>query len=106
MNLTYADLAKMIDHSLLNPALTAAELKAGCHLALEYDVASVCILPYYLKRCADILRGSAVTLYLVIEEPLKSGHSVDATVSYQGTASAVPTRKQEGLGLQPLLSAN
>ena len=39
-------------------------------------------------RRLRVLRGSAVTLYLVIEEPLESGHSVDATASYQGTASA------------------
>ena len=43
---TYAELAKMIDHSLLQPALTDAELEAGCQLAREYDVASVCIKPY------------------------------------------------------------
>ena len=60
MNYTYAELAKMIDHSLLNPTLTAAELEAGCKLALAYDTASVCILPYYLRRCAEILRGSTV----------------------------------------------
>ncbi len=43
---SYEALAKMIDHSLLNPALTVEELEAGCRLALPYDVASVCILPY------------------------------------------------------------
>ena len=52
---TYDDLAKMIDHSLLNPSLTASDLEAGCGLAVEYDVASVCILPFYLKRCAERL---------------------------------------------------
>ena len=40
--------------------LTAEELEAGCRLAREYDVASVCILPYYLKRCAELLAGSTV----------------------------------------------
>jgi deoxyribose-phosphate aldolase len=60
MNYTYNDIAKMIDHSLLNPSLTVADLEAGCQLALTYDVASVCILPYYLKRCSEILRGSQV----------------------------------------------
>ncbi len=59
-NYTYADIAKMIDHSLLNPSLTTKELEDGCALALSYDVASVCILPYYAKRCAEILRGSTV----------------------------------------------
>ena len=57
---TYPDIAKMIDHSLLNPALTVPELEAGCELALRYDVASVCILPYYAARCAALLAGSTV----------------------------------------------
>lgn len=59
-NYTYLDCAKMIDHSLLNPTLTATDLEAGCRLALAYDVASVCILPYYLPRCAELLKGSNV----------------------------------------------
>mgnify|MGYP003787742019 CR=1 FL=1 len=58
MNYTYADVAKMIDHSLLNPTLSQQDLDDGCRLAVEYDVASVCIMPYSLKRCAEILRGS------------------------------------------------
>ncbi len=69
MNYTYNDIAKMIDHSLLNPSLTAEQLEAGCKLALEYDTASVCILPYYLKRCADILRGSNVRASTTIGFP-------------------------------------
>src|SRR5258706_13160146 len=50
----------MIDHSLLNPTLTVAELEASCRLALDYNVASVCILPYYAARCAEVLAGSTV----------------------------------------------
>jgi deoxyribose-phosphate aldolase len=57
---SYPDVAKMIDHSLLNPALTVPELEAGCQLALRYDVASVCILPYYARRCAQLPAGSTV----------------------------------------------
>jgi deoxyribose-phosphate aldolase len=57
---SYREIAKMIDHSLLNPALTTQELDAGCNVAREYEVASVCILPYYLVRCAELLRGSGV----------------------------------------------
>jgi deoxyribose-phosphate aldolase len=57
---TYRDLAKMIDHSLLKPMLTEAELDAGCLLARELDVASVCILPYYLERAVKLLHGSDV----------------------------------------------
>ena len=74
---SYANLAKMIDHSLLNPTLTAADLDGGCNLALAYDVASVCILPYYLRQCADILRGSAVNASTTIGFP-HGGHATAA----------------------------
>jgi len=60
MDYTYLDIAKMIDHSLLNPTLSAEELEKGCRLAVQYDVATVCIMPYYVKRCAEILAGSRV----------------------------------------------
>ena len=56
----YEDIAKMIDHSLLNPALTTHELEAGCALAVRYNTASVCILPYYTARCKELLDGSTV----------------------------------------------
>jgi len=69
MNYTYEDIAKMIDHSLLNPTLTVADLEAGCRLAVAYNVASVCILPYYLKLCAALLRGSTVKASTTIGFP-------------------------------------
>jgi deoxyribose-phosphate aldolase len=56
----YESIAKMIDHSLLNPALTTQELEDGCALALRYNVASVCIMPYYLGRCAELLAETTV----------------------------------------------
>lgn len=71
---TYSDVAKMIDHSLLNPTLTVDELERGIQLALDYDDASVCILPYYLKRCAELLRGSDVRASTTIGFP-HGGHT-------------------------------
>jgi deoxyribose-phosphate aldolase len=76
----YADISKMIDHSLLNPALTARELEAGCELAVAYDVASVCIMPYYLRRCADMLRGSTVRASTTIGFP-HGGHATATKVA-------------------------
>ena len=73
-NFTYEDIAKMIDHSLLNPALSVKDLEAGIQLALAYDVASVCILPYYLKRCAELLSGSTVKASTTIGFP-HGGHT-------------------------------
>ena len=56
----YNDISSMLDHALLNPSLSSDELDRGCQLAVEYNVASVCILPYYVRQCAQILRGSPV----------------------------------------------
>ena len=74
MDYTYLDIAKMIDHSLLNPSMTDEELEQGIQVALEYDVASVCIMPYYLKRCAELLKGSAVNASTTIGFP-HGGHT-------------------------------
>ncbi len=74
MTYTYSDISKMIDHSLLNPTLTAAQLEAGCRLATAYDTASVCILPYYLRRCAEILQGTTVKPSTTIGFP-HGGHT-------------------------------
>src|SRR6187399_3706931 len=71
---TYTQISKMIDHSLLQPTMTVADLEAGCQLALAYDVASVCIMPYYLRRCAEILAGSTVQPSTTIGFP-HGGHS-------------------------------
>lgn len=60
MDYTYEQIAKLIDHSLLDPALTDEALEAGCQLARRYQVASVCIKPYYLARCVELLAGSNV----------------------------------------------
>src|SRR5687768_1556876 len=80
MNYTYSDVAKMIDHSLLNPALPQKDLEEGCRLAVECDVASVCIMPYALKRCAELLRGSTVKASTTIGFP-HGGHTITVKVA-------------------------
>src|SRR5437868_13924947 len=70
---TYAQIAKMIDHSLLQQPLTDDELDRGCRLAREYDVASVCIKPYYVRRAAELLAGSTVAVGTTIGFP-HGGH--------------------------------
>lgn len=80
MNYTYLDISKMIDHSLLNPTLTADDLEAGCRLAKAYDVASVCIMPFALKRCADMLQGTTVRASTTIGFP-HGGHTTAVKVA-------------------------
>ena len=76
----YRSIAKMIDHSLLNPSLTTIELEEGCALALRYDVASVCILPYSLTRCAELLAGSTVNPSTTIGFP-HGGHTTNIKIA-------------------------
>ena len=70
----------MIDHSLLSPALIEADLENGCTLALSYQVASVCIMPYYLARCAEILRGSVVQPSTTVGFP-HGGHTTSVKLA-------------------------
>jgi deoxyribose-phosphate aldolase len=70
---TYAQIAKMIDHSLLQQPLTDDELDRGCKLAREYDVASVCIKPYYVRQAAELLAGSTVAVGTTVGFP-HGGH--------------------------------
>jgi deoxyribose-phosphate aldolase len=80
MDYTYQDIAKTIDHSLLNPTLTDQELEQGCRLALDFGCASVCIMPYYLKRCAEILKASTVKAGTTIGFP-HGGHATATKVA-------------------------
>lgn len=81
MKYTYSELAKMIDHSLLNPTLTDRELEEGCAVAAKYQVASVCIKPYYVRRAAELLKGSGVLVGTVIGFP--HGGSVTEVKRYE-----------------------
>jgi len=63
MKYSYEDLAKMIDHSLLHPTMTDQDLEDGCKLAAKYQVASVCIKPYAVKRAAELLKPGGTLVY-------------------------------------------
>jgi deoxyribose-phosphate aldolase len=81
MKYTVEELAKMIDHSLLHPTMTDAELEAGCRLAAEYKVASVCIKPYFVARAVELLHGSGVLVGAVIGFP--HGNSYTESKRYE-----------------------
>jgi deoxyribose-phosphate aldolase len=65
----YADIAGMIDHSLLKPFLTDKEIIEGCKLADIYRVASVCVRPSDVKLASDVLKRSNVLVTTVIGFP-------------------------------------
>lgn len=65
-----ANQAAYIDHTLLKPDATLAEIDALCQEALTHSFASVCVNGVHVRRCAEILGGSEVAVCSVIGFPL------------------------------------
>ena len=64
-----AQIAKMIDHSILHPTFDDHKLEEECQVARRYNVASVCVKPYAVKKAVDLLKGSEVAVGCVIAFP-------------------------------------
>jgi deoxyribose-phosphate aldolase len=80
-SLSYSDVAKTIDHSLLKPELDDAFVEAGCRLAAQYDVASVCVRPRDVARAHTLLTSTNVAVGTVIAFP--HGNSRTETKVYE-----------------------
>jgi deoxyribose-phosphate aldolase len=63
-------LASMIDHTLLKPEASRAQVEQLCDEAKQYGFASVCVNPVYVKLCAQRLKGSPVKVCTVVGFPL------------------------------------
>lgn len=66
---TVAELAKMIDHSLLHPTMTDAAVREGCELAAKHKVATACVKPYSVPLAVSVLKGSGVDVCAVASFP-------------------------------------
>lgn len=66
---TYADVAKMIDHSLLRPELTDRDIEEGCRIAREYQVMSVTVRPADIELASRLVQGSGVKVGTVCGFP-------------------------------------
>jgi len=65
-----AGIAALIDHTLLKPDATEAQIAQLCHEARKYNFAAVCVNPTHVKLCAQLLKGSAVRVCTVVGFPL------------------------------------
>lgn len=70
MELTRKEMAALIDHTLLKPTATAADIEALCREAREYGFFSVCVNPCYVQTAVDCLKDSDVKVCTVIGFPL------------------------------------
>lgn len=67
--ITAAEFAKYLDHSLLQPQLTDDEVRDGCLIAVQYRVASACVKPCHVTLASDLLRDSGVFVSTVVGFP-------------------------------------
>ena len=78
----YAKLLSHVDHTLLRPDATWAEIKQICDDALQYHTASICIPASYVRACADYLQGR-IPVCTVIGFP--NGYSTTAVKVFETT---------------------
>lgn len=64
------ELNKFIDHTLLKPEATLAQIEKLCAEAREHKFAAVCVNSYYVKKCVSLLQGSGVKVCTVVGFPL------------------------------------
>ena len=65
-----AGIARMIDHTLLKPDATRADIQKLCREAAEFNFATVCINAFWVAECARLLRGTGVGVCTVVGFPL------------------------------------
>ena len=66
---TFEQIAKTLDHSVLKPEVTAADIAAGAAIALKYDTASYCVQGANIAQAAELLAGSSVPVCATVGFP-------------------------------------
>ncbi len=77
--MTLKEIAKLLDHSTLQPFLTDDDIRRGCDIALKYETATVCARPGDMKIVTSALKGSTVLPCTVIGFP-HGAHTTDVKV--------------------------
>ena len=104
--ITDHQLAKTIDHSLLRPELTEADVVAGCELAAKYDVASVCVKPCHVKLARQQLAGTDVAVGTVVGFPHGSNSTATKVAEAQQAIAEGTTELDMVLNIGELRSGH
>jgi deoxyribose-phosphate aldolase len=65
-----ADIARLIDHTILKPETTPTQVRQLCEEALRLGFASACVNPWHVPLVAEMVRGSPVKVCTVAGFPL------------------------------------
>lgn len=84
--MTTAELAQLLDHSVLKPEASAADLDAGIAVVRAWAIGCYCVQPYWVRRAAEGLRATRARVASVVGFP----HGCDrAEVKAEGARRAV-----------------
>lgn len=92
ITVTLRQVAKMIDHSLLHPTMTDADVLDGLRIAKKYGVATACVKPYHIPMAKRELEGTDVLVCPVIGFP--HGNSTTEVKVFEAEAAAVAGGKE------------
>ena len=92
-NLSVGSIARMIDHSLLHPAMSDDVVAEGCSVARRHGVATACVKPCSVAMASGILEGSGVGVCAVVSFPhgnsLSAIKTVEAEIALEDGASEI-----------------
>ncbi|MEY3677129.1 MAG: hypothetical protein RL351_356 [Actinomycetota bacterium] len=103
---TLEQVAKTIDHSILKPDFTYADVTAGAELALKYNTASYCIRPMDVAAAAKALAGSTVNVCTVIGFPHGSTTTATKVFETQDAISNGATEIDMVMNVSAMLSGD
>ncbi|MCF7886222.1 MAG: deoxyribose-phosphate aldolase [Candidatus Marinimicrobia bacterium] len=69
------NIASIIDHTNLHPDATEKQIEKLCQEATEWNTASICVAPFYVKKCSELLLGTEVDVGTVVGFPLGFHHN-------------------------------
>ena len=78
--MTTTEIAQMIDHAVLHPTQTDADLEQACAIADQWAIKAICVKPYHVLRTAALLSASEVRVCTVIGFP-HGGHTTEVKMA-------------------------
>ena len=100
------EVAGYIDHTLLKPNATAADIEKLCREALEYRFATVCVNPWHVQLCAGLLQEAKTGVCAVIGFPLGANKSETKTYEAQLAVEDGASEVDMVMNIGELLSGN
>jgi len=100
------EIAALIDHTLLKPQATAADIRRLCQEARQYGFAAVCVNPYWVPLAASELAGSPVHVATVAGFPLGANTTRTKVAEAEAAAAAGAREIDMVLNIGELIAGN